>query len=353
MISLSPDILTMTDEAAVLVKNGRLVYANKTAEDVLGSDWSEKTVRDIFGEEIANSQASSFAAALPVCGQQQIVRVSRISGGAAIFFTRVRPEIPLLNEAYLAAMRASLQNLSLALDAGRTRAEDLDDRPLRDCFTALTRNYFRLNRLLSNITAARGVLSHELPVTFGAVDLSGMCAAIADSVNILRPGVELRFHCSEEICLWGDAALLETLLLNLLSNCLVHADGLTAIELRLSATKERVLLALSDNGAGIPPEQLSSVFSRFRSGPTLRDMARGAGYGLTVVRGVAEAHGGTLLLESRPGIGTSVRVSLSRKLGAEGALREPAQPYVGNMVTLLTGLSDCLDEAFFCEKYFD
>ena len=82
-------------------------------------------------------------------------------------------------------------------------------------------------------------------------------------------------------------------------------------------------------------------------------MGRGPGLGLSVSRGVAQLHGGTLLLESRENRGTAVRVTLSRKLSARGQLREDGSEEGYSSRDLLTGLADCLPEEAFSEKYLD
>ena len=100
-------------------------------------------------------------------------------------------------------------------------------------------------------------------------------------------------------------------------------------------------------------EKMSSLFHRYRTAISLQEMSLGAGLGLTVIRGVAEAHGGALMLESRENAGTMVRISLSRDLGLESKLAEKLEPYAGSMDRLLTGLSPCLPLSCFEGQYFD
>ena len=72
-----------------------------------------------------------------------------------------------------------------------------------------------------------------------------------------------------------------------------------------------------------------------------------------MIRGIAEAHGGALMLESREGMGTMVRVSLSRSLAGAGKLRDDPKAYTSSMERLLTGLAPCLPEECFGGKYLD
>ena len=82
-------------------------------------------------------------------------------------------------------------------------------------------------------------------------------------------------------------------------------------------------------------------------------MGRGSGLGLSAARGVAQLHGGTLLMESRPGRGTAVRVTISRSLSPHGRLREEDGDEGFTTHDLLLGLADCLPEEAFTEKYLD
>ena len=85
----------------------------------------------------------------------------------------------------------------------------------------------------------------------------------------------------------------------------------------------------------------------------MESMLSGAGLGLTVARSAAHLHGGTLLLESRQGKGTTVRVSLSRHSEVLG-LRSPGESMEeGNMKAVLIGLADCLPDECYTERYMD
>jgi signal transduction histidine kinase len=70
-------------------------------------------------------------------------------------------------------------------------------------------------------------------------------------------------------------------------------------------------MAVDDTGEGIPAAQLPHVFDRFyQASLTARAPRHGAGLGLPIARGIVEAHGGHIWIESRPGAGTTVRFTL-------------------------------------------
>ena len=353
MYTLSSDVLSMTDEAAALLQNRRLVYANAAARALLGEACVGKSVRELFGDEVAEVQAPNFVAAVPVSGRSRLLRFSREGNMQIVFFTRPDPDVALFSDAYLQALRSGLMNLSLAASSGQHLAEDLAHPGLLQCFASLNREYYKLSRLLSNISAARGILAGDLPMALSTVDLAAIISDLTDSVALLRPDVALEFTADRRVLLWADPQLLELLLMNLLSNCLTHAEGLRRVRIELRAMSDRVYLTVRDDGAGIPAERMSTLFHRYRSALPLHEMSLGAGLGMTVIRGVTEAHGGALMLESREGAGTMVRLSLSRLLRGPAALAEAPAPYAPSMERLLTGLAACLPDEAFGRKFSD
>ena len=70
-------------------------------------------------------------------------------------------------------------------------------------------------------------------------------------------------------------------------------------------------MTVKDNGIGIPPDALPHVFERFYRADKVRSRSsQGAGLGLSIVRAICQAHGGTVSVQSREGIGTTVSVEL-------------------------------------------
>jgi signal transduction histidine kinase len=95
-------------------------------------------------------------------------------------------------------------------------------------------------------------------------------------------------------------------ILQALGNLLVNAVNATArggsVTLEVRSAPDAVVLGVRDTGIGIDPDELPHLFDRFRRGRTAR--YRGSGLGLTIAKGIAEAHGGSIRVESRPGEGS-------------------------------------------------
>ncbi|MCS6285084.1 MAG: HAMP domain-containing protein [Nitrospira sp.] len=109
----------------------------------------------------------------------------------------------------------------------------------------------------------------------------------------------------------GDAGRLTQLLINLLDNALAYTPPDGRITIRLKPLPPHVVLQVEDTGTGIAPEHLPRLFERFyRADPARARESGGTGLGLAIVKEIAEAHGGTVVVESTPGHGTRFTVTL-------------------------------------------
>jgi two-component system sensor histidine kinase BaeS len=117
----------------------------------------------------------------------------------------------------------------------------------------------------------------------------------------LRPGIGMR----------GDRAQLGLLLSNLIDNALRHTPAGGTVRVRLDPAESRAVLQVADTGEGIPASELPRVFERFyRVDKARARRTGGTGLGLAIVRHVAEAHGGTVRVDSELARGTTVTVTL-------------------------------------------
>ena len=107
----------------------------------------------------------------------------------------------------------------------------------------------------------------------------------------------------------GDVDLLYLAVYNLLANALKFSPAGSPVEVRGSEDDGVVVVEVADSGTGIPEHELDAVFDELARGAQARGTP-GSGLGLALVRVVAQRHGGTVTLRSRPGQGTSARLRL-------------------------------------------
>ncbi|MFF4650666.1 sensor histidine kinase [Streptomyces sp. NPDC001380] len=176
-----------------------------------------------------------------------------------------------------------------------------------DAGRPLAREQVDLTRLALDCTAD----ARAADVQAAGVQAAGVRAAGAGSAG---SGHRWRLELPEEpVSVPGDSHRLQQVVGNLLANARTHTPEGTTVTLRVDPAAVPggpVVLTVTDDGPGLPPGLGDAVFGRFVRGDRGRSRATGStGLGLAIVRAVAEAHGGSVSVESRPGR-TAFRVAL-------------------------------------------
>ncbi len=211
----------------------------------------------------------------------------------------------------------------------RTEAEvaladpDPDPAELRESLEAIVRATERTEGLLEGLltlaTSQRGLARRE------PVDVADAVRAAAHAVRgeASRAGVDVQVEAGEPAWVDGDRELLRRLVENLLENGVRYNDGHGWVRVRARAAAGRVSVRVENTGAVVAPDavkRLTEPFERLER----RANRRGAGLGLSIVKAVAEAHGGTLAIAPRDGGGLVVELALPARAGARAAGSEGA-----------------------------
>ncbi len=209
---------------------------------------------------------------------------------------------------------------------------------------AVRKGAFCVLRLARRLELA-GTMERQAPLAEQAVDLSGLCRQVAqgvqDLVCLMGLNLELDLPDGMVFCA-GDPALLEAMLLELLSNAAKATPRGEALGLRLKESGSRVLLTVWDSGPGLSQQELAGLGRPLRP-EELPKTGTGLRLGLSIAAQAAQAHGGTLLLECREGQGLTVTVSLPKRRTGAALLRSPRRDERAEEAPhILTMLSDIL-----------
>ncbi|QSQ23726.1 PAS domain-containing protein [Pyxidicoccus parkwayensis] len=131
-------------------------------------------------------------------------------------------------------------------------------------------------------------------------------------------GLRFEHRCPEGLEVLGDAQRLEQVLVNLLTNAIDASPDGAVVELEAEAGEGGVHLRVMDRGPGVPRELSQRIFEPFF---TTKQPGEGTGLGLALVAGIVREHGGVMQVDSRPGGGTSVTVSLPEPRQMEQGVR--------------------------------
>jgi two-component system, OmpR family, sensor histidine kinase BaeS len=168
-----------------------------------------------------------------------------------------------------------------------------------------------LGRLVEDLRTVALSESGSLPLHREPTDLSVVAtdAVASFRASAAAAGVELRTAIADDIPLMDvDPVRIREVISNLIANALRYtpADGSITVEAGVDATGGSADVTVRDTGSGIEPELLPHVFDRFAKGAT----SRGSGLGLAIARGLVEAHGGTIEVESSPAQGSTFRFQI-------------------------------------------
>lgn len=145
------------------------------------------------------------------------------------------------------------------------------------------------------------------------VDLSELAELVAEQMEEMADARHISVETSVQpgLVVQGDETLLMRLLINLLENGIKYGREGGWLRLTLTGDEDTVTGVVEDNGIGIAPEHLDKIWNRFWQADPARS-TQGAGLGLSMVKWIAEAHGGSVCVRSEPGQGTAFTFTLSR-----------------------------------------
>ena len=175
----------------------------------------------------------------------------------------------------------------------------------------ITRAGERMNRLIQDLLDVKRIEAGGIPIERRAVPAACL---LAEAAEMLRPlaaasSIDLTVaSCDHLPSVAADPHRIQQVLSNLIGNAIKFTPQGGRIVLRGDCTPGGVRMAVSDTGPGIPAEQLPHIFGQFWQGS--RTDRRGIGLGLAIAKGIVEAHGGRIWVESTVGRGSTFYFSL-------------------------------------------
>jgi two-component system sensor histidine kinase KdpD len=158
----------------------------------------------------------------------------------------------------------------------------------------------RLNRIISDILDLNRVESGDLTPEHTAVSVGELLFRAKTATSFETKGREVTIDAPASLRVLTDEALITQALVNLIENAVKYSVPGGAIHLKAAGGPDEVLLTVEDEGPGIAPEDLPSVFERFYRAEEHSRRIKGSGLGLTIVKGFVELCGGQVSVESSP-----------------------------------------------------
>ncbi len=210
------------------------------------------------------------------------------------------------------------------LRAGVERAITMPSLP-SEALAALEETLQEINRMTELVEALLMLARADegtAPLHRETVDLRAIVEETGETGELLaaEAGVNMEVATpADPVIVPVDASRIRQLILNLLTNAVKYTPAGGSVRLQLGPSNGRVTLTVADSGVGIAPGDLPHIFDRFWRADSARTRTgerSGTGLGLAICKWIAEAHGGTIDVQSRPGRGTTFTVTLPRETTA-------------------------------------
>ena len=352
----SPSAVFLKDEA------GRYVFVNRAGEQITGrTDWPGRTDDDLLpaaaarlvrqrDREVLQADAPlSFDLTLATPQGERTVRSvkfplrdaagRRYVGSITMDVTEQRQAQEALQAAdrrkdqFIATLAHELRNpLAPIRNAvailGRDGVAEPDRAWSRD---VIERQVAHMGRLVDDLLDLARVSSGKLLLRKQRVELA---AVVAAALETSRPALDAARHRlvmrtpAAQAVVEADPARLAQVLSNLLNNAAKYTPPGGTIELSVEQAGAEAVIAVTDNGAGFPPELAPQLFEPFAQWAPAEHAAAGLGIGLSLVRGIVELHGGSASAASEGrGKGSRFEVRLPLAAGERAAeVRAPGAP---------------------------
>jgi len=203
----------------------------------------------------------------------------------------------------LAAIGAASQELS------RLAPNTQDQQILKELASEIREGSRRLNRVVDNLLDMNRLESGVIRPKREWCDVRELLQSAIDIERESINGRDIRLDVAEKIPLaFVDHTLVEQAVAKLLANAGSHTPRRLPIEIDAEYTNDQLVISVSDRGPGIPIEATERLFEKFYHGDDRR--TGGLGLGLSIARGLIEAHGGKLTAENRDGGGARFTIRL-------------------------------------------
>jgi len=202
-------------------------------------------------------------------------------------------------------LRTPLSNIRGYIEAVRDRILEPDE----ETIATLDGEAVLLSRLVDDLQELSLVEAGQMTLSRQPEDIPELVAQATDAMAAAAAAHNIRLerHVADDLPLISiDYHRISQVLRNLLDNALSHSVAGGSISVDVHRTGDNVRISVTDTGAGIEPEDLPYVFDRFYRADRSRTRATGgSGLGLTISKGLVEAHGGRLRVRSTRGAGST------------------------------------------------
>ena len=205
----------------------------------------------------------------------------------------------------------NVQGYTLTLLEGGLEDETIN----RKYLYKIEKNINRMISIVNNLDAITSLESEKLKLEFNAVDPIGLCRETIESVENAAKKKDIRIkiieHYDKQYKVLANKESIRQVFTNLLINAINYNNDSGIIKIEFYKMDNNILIEVTDNGIGIPSEDISRIFERFYRVDKSRSLnSGGSGLGLSIVKHIIEAHNQSINVRSTINIGTTIAFTL-------------------------------------------
>jgi two-component system, OmpR family, sensor histidine kinase KdpD len=206
-------------------------------------------------------------------------------------------------------LRTPLATITGATSTLLEQKDEQDPAVRRELIQSVYDEAVRLDRLVNNLLYMTRLEAGAVQVHKEWLPIEEVVGAALGRLESQLQGHVVKTHLPSDLPLVPlDGVLIEQVLWNLLDNALKYAPPGSSIDLSATVRDDELIIEVADRGPGVPSGNEQRIFDKFyRAAPA---GTRGVGLGLTICRGIVEAHGGRIWMENRPEGGAAFRFTL-------------------------------------------
>jgi PAS domain S-box-containing protein len=232
----------------------------------------------------------------------------RLGGAMLLHDISVFKELERLREEWASIvthdLRQPLTAASYSLKVVRAAADRLSARE-REALERSATSMGRLGTMIQDLLDVSRLEAHRMRIERQPIDIVEVARDVLDGLENHEARIVLA-PSSEVVTAWADPTRVAQVLGNLLSNARKHGTAGRPVTVGIEAKGEVVEVRVTNEGPGIPPDEVPRLFARFaRSRHTQVEGTPGLGLGLYIAKGLVEAQGGRIWVESVPGASTT------------------------------------------------
>lgn len=319
------------DSLMVCSPAGRILFMTGKLRLQLNEDLIGRSLHDILPDSLTaqliaaahSGQGHSFQAQLGGRRAQCSMEPREGNMLLTVFFTEEEPK-PAMTVSAAELLSREISGCLATMFVAWDSLPESQDTKTQYSKAVLRQGMHRLMRLSRNVLDCAKAENGLLELNPSQGDLAAFCLKLCRQTAPLLAelGLPLSWQLPQQpLCCLFDQEKIERVLLNLLTNCAKYTRPGNQVKLSLAVKGESAVIAVADQGPGIPSAMLPYIFTKRQETPSAAGMmVGGAGYGFALAKAVMALHGGACVISSAEDQGTTVTLTLPLRLAGSPCL---------------------------------